>query len=687
MIPPPAPSPVSMTVAVPPHNPLPPAVAVALEPKVERVLPFTLADVVAQMPEGFVRPLADGEMHRHVLLKAAELERGMSIGRPTASISTIYQQVPEIFVRQMAPADETQVPIPFPRVLEQFAKVQQRADQHLEEAVPQVETPFLQVTLEDDTKFGTSIGAIKITSAPPVKLQPATAESLAAAEPEAAEKFKTAPASATPRPVISLNQNGNGSAHANGATPTPATEAKAAASAPTRIPFKLTPNGTGVSAAERVPASSGGAPVPTSVANPAPAAPAAPTRIPFKLSAATTAAPVSDSLADDAPGAKPEPWLTKESLGASDELPVEAPAPLVAPAKKDAPKISLPLKPILNALPPFQLTGDLKNVPDDARMECSFALVEPQLASGRIHLQPDEFAAALPEAFRGLFSAKEIAAPVLLPLQDVLTNLPGTALRMREDQEEQERGSNFATPFAATAAEDAKRFNVSLGPVQKPVSSLPVETPAASAKEEPEVRLTSSVAAEVPAPKPEMVEAKAEPEAVAALEPEATPKPAVALEPMKPKPLILAPVKPRAAKAVQSPLRSPLQQEFDTDEPLEPKAVVGHIEKISGVKACAIMFSDGLSLAGHLPDAFELDGLCAMAPSIVQRVENHLEETKLGELRAMTLSCTSASVTFFTQDTLCLAVLHLNGDLSSAVRERLNRIVQELSKTFSPTAA
>jgi hypothetical protein len=53
----------------------------------------------------------------------------------------------------------------------------------------------------------------------------------------------------------------------------------------------------------------------------------------------------------------------------------------------------------------------------------------------------------------------------------------------------------------------------------------------------------------------------------------------------------------------------------------------------------------------------------------------------------MTLSCTSASVSFFMHDDLCLAALHLNGDLSSGVRERLNRIVQELSKTFSPTAA
>ena len=702
MVPPPAPRPVFMTVAVPPPNPLPPAVAVALAPHVERVLPFALADVVAQMPEGFVRPLADGETNRHVLLKAGELERGMSKGRPTVSISTIYQQVPEIFVKPMAPSDDTQVPVPFAKVLEQFTKVQLRADQHLVEAVPQVETPFLQVTLEDDSKFGTSIGPIQTVPMAPVKLQPATAHAIAAAEPEATERFvpdaksaaKIASSAAAVQAPIPVNQNGNGSAHANGANadanPSPA---------PTRIPFKLTTNGTGVSAAERVPASTGGTSVPISSPSPAPSAPSAgPTRIPFKLSVAPSDAPASNALNDDAPAAKSEPWLTKESFGLS-ETPAEEPAPVIVAAPENgAPKISLPLKPILNALPPFQLTGDVKNVPDDTRIDFPFALVQPQLVSGRVHLQPDEFAAALPEQFRGFFSSKEIAAPVSLPLQDILANLPGTALRMRDDQEEQERGSNFATPFAATAAEDAKRFKISAAPVEKP--SLTSEAPA-PVSEEPkaEISLTSAKAAETSAPKPEPIssEAKAEPEPlpkrkrevveakieVAEAKPEAAPE----LPKAETKPLIVAPVKRSRAKVVQEPVRSPLQQEFDTDEPLDPKAIVAKIEKMAGVKACAIMFDDGLNLAGKLPEAFELDGFCAMAPSLMQRAEKHLLETRLGELRAMTISCTSASISFLTHETLCLAVLHLNGDLSSSVRERLNRVVQELSKTFSPTVA
>src|SRR6187455_1969703 len=61
---------------------LPPAVALALEPTVERVISLDLADVVAQMPAGLIRPLHDGDGSRRVLLKAVEIEKGMASARP-----------------------------------------------------------------------------------------------------------------------------------------------------------------------------------------------------------------------------------------------------------------------------------------------------------------------------------------------------------------------------------------------------------------------------------------------------------------------------------------------------------------------------------------------------------------------------------------------------------------------------
>ena len=286
-------------------------------------------------------------------------------------------------------------------------------------------------------------------------------------------------------------------------------------------------------------------------------------------------------------------------------------------------KITLTLKPILQGLPPSQLSGDPGSVPAEAQIELPFSLIEPQLAAGRIAVTPAVFAAGLPTEYRSLFKAGE-AADVMLPLHEVLKNLPTASLRMREDQEEQEAGANFATPFSAKAEEDAKRFNVAGTAVAKPIV-----TPLAAAEE--------AQAAAAPGSEP-----------------------------------------------FDLPPRNPLQVALETDEMLDDKGVVAHVNKLAGVKGCALMFGDGLSLAGSLPAEFETDGLCAMAPSLMQRIEKHMVETKLGALRGMTLSCVKGAVTFFMHENLCLAALHASGDLASEVQEKLaQRRARAFTKIFA----
>lgn len=539
---------------------LPPAVALALEPMVERVISLELSDIATQIPSDYIKPIESFDGTRRILLKASEVERGMASMKPAVSLATVYQQVPEIFLRSIAPGDGTQVELPFKKVLEQFASLQVRGDQERHLAVPQVETPFLQVTLEDNSRFGTTTESVEIgDNLPPVRIELATAEAYAAAEPEAT---------------------------ANGFVQQPV-------NLPTRIPFKVSPNGTGGLAPEGVPASSGPS-VPTSF----PSA-SARGRIPFKMTA-----PSADL------DLEPEPWLTAESLAP----PVESTSQV---------KITLALKPILQGLPPFQLNGDPSDVPAEARIEVPFSLIEPQLAAGRITLAPTVFDAALPAEYRGLFKGGEATTEVMLPLQDVLSNLPVASLRMRDDQEEQEAGANFATPFSATAEEDARRFNIAGTAVAKSI--------------------VTSVAADEGT--------------------QASPAP--------------------AREASDTSPRNPLQVEVETDEKMDAKSVVAQVNNLTGVKACAFIFSDGLSLAGNLPPEYETDGLCAMAPSLMQRIENHLVETKLGALRGMTLSCVNGAVTFFVHKNLCLAALHASGDLALEVREELARVVHELSRKYS----
>jgi predicted regulator of Ras-like GTPase activity (Roadblock/LC7/MglB family) len=473
------------------------------------------------------------------------------------------------------------------------------------------------VTVEDSSRFGTKMEPLEMQTGdlPIVRVEPPTAQAFADAEPEAA------------------TQPGAFVTNGNGAAPKPSFEKPA--KTPTRIPFKLSPNGTDVPAPESVPASSG-----PSVPNLLPSPPA-PVRIPFKMS------PPADEARP-----KPEPWLTAESLSKPE---AKAPAPSVeveAPAPSAEVRIALPLKPILQGLPPIQLNGDPGTVPAEARVEFPFALIEPQLAAGKIAVTPAVFEAGMPPEYRGLFKAAE-AADVLLPLQDVLKNLPAASLRMREDQVEQEAGSNFATPFSAKAEEDAKRCNIAGTPVAKPVVVMPA----------PEVAQPVSVAAGV---SPATLDKAAGTAATTGGDAAAT-----------------TGGDTTGKTSSDGPLRTPLQVALDTHEKLDAKAVVAHVNRIPGVKACEIMFADGLSLAGSLPAEFEADGLCAMAPSLMQRIENHIVETKFGALRGMTLTCLKGAITFFMHENLCLAALHSSGDLATEAREKLSRVVHELSRKYS----
>src|SRR5437773_863113 len=205
---------------------LPPAVALALEPQVERVISLELADVLAEMAPGYLKPIEAIDTSRRILVKAAEVEKGMARGKPTVSLATVHQQVPEIFVRKVSDSDESQLPLPINKVLDAFAKLHVRGDQEQHIVVPQVETPFLKVAVEDGSEFGTPMEPLEMHPGPmpSVRVEMPTAEAFAAAEPEAAaDAFVKMAAPST---------NGHGP------------------QSPKRIPFKLSPNGTDALASE-----------------------------------------------------------------------------------------------------------------------------------------------------------------------------------------------------------------------------------------------------------------------------------------------------------------------------------------------------------------------------------------------------------------------------------------------------
>jgi len=551
---------------------LPPALARALEPKLERAISLRIADFIDGLPAGYIKPVEILNTAALVSLKASEVEKGMPDKNPTISLSSLYQQVPEIFLRGVRPDDNTRVALPYEKVLEQFKTAHVREDQMRDPAVPQLDTPILKATIKDSERFGTKIEPLETSPLPRVPMKPATAESIAAAEPEATVQ-QTTKSTPSGHPVISLYS--------------PELKPKSEPPGPSRtglkIPFDTSPNGTGASASERVPASSG---------------PPVPTPLPFT--------PELAKIPFQPPAEKPKAPPTKTEVAPlATKLEVAS-----APAKDETP-ITLSLKVVLQNLPGFQLNGDVSAVSAEDRLALPLRLIETQLASGRISISPDVFQAALPEKHRDLFQIDEAKTPVALPLEEVLKNLPATILKLRDDQEGFALDTDFETPFSIKAKEDAQRFAVDKAPAEK-IPAKATEQPA--------------------------VEAKID-------------------------------VTPVAEKRI------------------DPKEVVAQASALAGVKACAITFSDGLSLAGELPENIAAQGLCAIAPAILERVAQHVHETKLGSLVAVTIYTSGSALSFFAQGNICMTALHAEGSLPPQTRTQIAELVEKLSRTYAQPEA
>src|SRR5450432_1401099 len=206
-------------------------------PAAERTVALRLAEIIPQIPADLLQ-VTEVDPEQRVLLKASEIERGMADGRPTVLLRAVYQQVPDIFKSDVSATDPREVPLPFAKVLEQFVSYNVRADQLRDPAAPQVETPFLKVTIEDSERFGTPLPPLQPSEAepaPPPKIAP-----LAPIRLSVPKESKEGAAGSSVKAPIRLDP----------IPPRPP------------IALKIPPNGTGVPATERVPAS-GGPPVPT----------------------------------------------------------------------------------------------------------------------------------------------------------------------------------------------------------------------------------------------------------------------------------------------------------------------------------------------------------------------------------------------------------------------------------------
>jgi predicted regulator of Ras-like GTPase activity (Roadblock/LC7/MglB family) len=341
----------------------------------------------------------------------------------------------------------------------------------------------------------------------------------------------------------------------------------------------------------------------------------------------------------------------------------------------------------LRNLPAFQLAGELPEIGDDNFIELPYSVIEPQLASGRVAIEPKLFHGAIPEKFRQLFVVDTAGTPVLVPLQEVLQHLPSAALKMREDQEHDEAIDQFETPFSFHAKEDQKRFgkgNLESGtPTEgdKPTATTAAEPmPVTAAPEIPKEKVSETAQAESTTAVPPVSDVNPTPEHAADV---AKPSASVEVEKQpveaKAEEKKTADQPPPAAPATVAPEKTVAEAAAKSNA----KEFVLRVSCLPGVSGCSIGFADGLMMAGNLPPNLGADGLCAMAPSVLQKVEKHMPGTDLGTFTSMTLHCTKSPLSFFMQGNVCLTVLHTDQNLEPVTQEQLVEMTRELAQTFA----
>jgi predicted regulator of Ras-like GTPase activity (Roadblock/LC7/MglB family) len=147
------------------YSPPPPAI-----PQISVTL--ELGDFLDRIPVNFLLP-GPFERQQPIEFLASELYSDLARGRATVPASTIYHKCPQIFARPVSETEDVEIYLPLNKLVEQMgAALQPRPDQVAEENVAEIETPFLQVAMEDNVRLakapGTSMGAtVRPMGAPP----------------------------------------------------------------------------------------------------------------------------------------------------------------------------------------------------------------------------------------------------------------------------------------------------------------------------------------------------------------------------------------------------------------------------------------------------------------------------------------------------------------------------------------
>lgn len=382
--------------------------------------------------------------------------------------------------------------------------------------------------------------------------------------------------------------------------------------------------------------------------------------------------------------------------------PASPPAPVPAPLPMTQPPVSAMPAPASRPAPPPEPTEveDFDRPPTPVRLTPQAVSApppasppaEPIAPLTRAEGPPVAVPAPLPAAEETPSPSAPAPEPVLPPPTPRVTALPQERkprpffpmFRRKEPAEPSKAGPVPPPPPPAPAPEVAEGPK-STGRIEipKPKSAFlpPRPVPFGSRAEQ----VDEPPAAPRPAPEPEPVPAE-EPTGHLPPEPEPAPAPEPMAETLPEAVFVETEHLPRAGQEPppEIPEQDSLQAAFMTEEYLSVERVVELCGGLPGIKSVVLSRGAGVVASHHVPETFDLVSLSAHALEMLGAMRASAAKMGVGAVPAVTIHSDKGPITFFQQEDLCLLVLHKDRGFVPGVREKLQRVIEELSRANLP---
>jgi hypothetical protein len=333
------------------------------------------------------------------------------------------------------------------------------------------------------------------------------------------------------------------------------------------------------------------------------------------------------------------------------EKPDEAHLGSAARNGSEVPKtVRVALGPIIKNLPPELQPSEPNALANKsgATIELPLALINSQLANGRVTIPFSTLFQSLPEEVKSHFPKADTTAEVTIPIKEILQDYPQDLLRPRADQEPEEVLPAISTPFTGPAKEDTERF---------------ARTP-----EQPEAEKPATASHQ-----PELIEHPVTPGESAqpvSKEPSISEAPAVVDEKAATKETPTAQEKP-------APNFSALQSVFLTDEALDLNKVVQKIGQLPGINSALFFAADG-SLEGEPEKLGLTQSSVQLLSSLTHEVGQRVENLGFGQIETVTLGWRRELVSVFTRGESGFVVRHEKRPFKPGVREKICLVLSHI---------